>query len=155
MSLRSFSRHVALAVLLTTRILALNGYTQAPQEFFSGVQNFFWKDSRAFVRTDLFFGSAKPGGRMVTDSEWAAFLDNVITPRFPDGLTVVQAAGRFRDLSGRIVEENTRVLILLYPSGRSKHCTERIEEIRNAYKSAFNQQSVLRLDYPSPVWASF
>ena len=30
-----------------------------------------------------------PGGAPVTDAEWAAFLDEEVTPRFPDGLTVL------------------------------------------------------------------
>jgi len=43
----------------------------------------------AFARTELFFGSAKPDGSAVTEEEFSTFLDQVITPRFPDGLTLL------------------------------------------------------------------
>ncbi len=49
----------------------------------------------AFVRTELFFGTAKPGGAVTAD-EFEAFLDAIITPLFPDGLTVIKADGQFR-----------------------------------------------------------
>ena len=35
-----------------------------------------------FVRSELYFGTQKPDG-VVTDEEFFAFLDRVITPRFP------------------------------------------------------------------------
>ena len=51
--------------------------------------------SSAFVRTELFFGTAKPEGA-VTEEEFLAFLDAQITPRFPDGLTLIKGKGQFR-----------------------------------------------------------
>jgi hypothetical protein len=53
----------------------------------------------AFARTELFFGTAKPGGA-VTEEEFRTFLDEVVTPLFPDGLTVVKADGQFRGADG-------------------------------------------------------
>ena len=40
-------------------------------------------------RTELFFGTAIKGGGVVTDEQFRAFLDSEITPRFPEGLTVL------------------------------------------------------------------
>src|SRR5215207_3250304 len=40
-----------------------------------------------FLRTELFFGSSRPDGSMVTEAQFTQFLDQEITPRFPDGLT--------------------------------------------------------------------
>lgn len=34
---------------------------------------------------------------MVSDEDWRAFLAAEVTPRFPDGLTVIDAAGQWRD----------------------------------------------------------
>ena len=46
---------------------------------------------------DLLFGR-KIGGRIgVTEAQWAKFVDREITPRFPDGLTVFNAYGQWRD----------------------------------------------------------
>jgi hypothetical protein len=100
-------------------------------------------DSRLFARTELFFGLSKPGGQ-VTDEEFQRFVDEQVTPRFPDGLTVLAGEGRFKGDDGAIVEEGSRLLILLYPFSRASH--EAIERIRAAYLQAFGQQSVLRVD---------
>lgn len=109
----------------------------------------------AFARTELFFGAARPDGSMVTDEEWRRFLDQEVTPRFPDGLTVFSGVGQFRDSSGAIIQEKSRVLILLYPIQTRDRSSEKIEQIRNAYKSAFQQQSVLRVDDRRPVLVSY
>jgi hypothetical protein len=99
----------------------------------------------AFVRTELFFGSAKPDGGAVTEEEFSAFLDQVITPRFPDGLTLLTGLGQFRNSAGIIVKEQSFLLILLYPRP-IRDSSARIEEIRDLYKAQFQQESVLRVD---------
>src|SRR5262245_54518677 len=38
-----------------------------------------------FARTELYFGTAKPEGA-VTEAEFREFVDQFVTPRFPDGL---------------------------------------------------------------------
>ncbi len=108
-----------------------------------------------FVRTELFFGARKPDGTEVSESEWDDFLDKVITPEFPDGLTVLTGMGQFRGSDGIAIEEKGTVLILLYPRRARKESSKRIEKIRTAYKRKFRQQSVLRVDYPTPVCVSF
>jgi hypothetical protein len=109
-----------------------------------------------FVRTELFFGTSRPDGLPpVTDEEFRSFLDQEITPRFPDGLTLVGALGQFRNSSGVIVQERSLLLILLYPAETQKASSRRIERIRTIYKRLFQQESVLRVDDPRPVLTSF
>jgi hypothetical protein len=96
-------------------------------------------------RTDLYFGSGKPDGGEVTEQEFKQFLDDVVTPRFPDGLTLLTGFGQYRNQAGTIVQERSMLLILLYPK-RNNATNAKIEEIREAYKSAFQQESVLRVD---------
>ncbi|MQA29289.1 MAG: DUF3574 domain-containing protein [Luteitalea sp.] len=109
-----------------------------------------------FARTELFFGTSRPDGQEpVSDEEFRWFLDNEITPRFPDGLTLVSALGQFRNASGVIIQEQSLVLILLYPAENQRVSSRRIERIRTAYKNYFQQESVLRVDDPSIVWVSF
>jgi hypothetical protein len=108
-----------------------------------------------FVRTELFFGARKPDGSEVSETEWDDFLDNVITPEFPDGLTVLTGKGQFRGSDGIAIEEKGTVLILLYPRRARKESSKKIEKIRTAYRREFRQQSVLRVDYPAPVCVSF
>ena len=107
-----------------------------------------------FLRTELYFGTAKPDG-VVTDQEFFAFVDAVITPRFPDGLTLLKGDGQFRGDDGVIIKEDSFVLILLYPLEDFRDSTRKINVIRERYKDQFQQQSVLRVDDPFAVRVSF
>ncbi len=90
----------------------------------------------------MFFGRSKPGVGTVSDGEWRDFLAVEVTPRFPDGLTVVDAGGQWRDSKGAIGREGAKLLIVLAEPGPD--AVRRTEEIAEAYKRAFDQQSVLR-----------
>jgi Protein of unknown function (DUF3574) len=94
-------------------------------------------------RTELYFGSGKPDGSSVTEKEFRAFVDKEVTPRFPDGLTLLTGYGQYRGSSGRIIKEQSFVLVLLY---QGKDANAKLENIRAAYKKAFKQESVLRVD---------
>ena len=96
-----------------------------------------------FLRTELYFGSQKPKGQ-VTPGQFDWFVDKVVTPRFPDGLTQLTGKGQFLG-SGGPIEEKSFVLILLYPVN-DKQANQEIEEIRTSYKVLFQQESVLRAD---------
>ena len=94
-------------------------------------------------RTELFFGTERPGPD-VTDAQFRRFVKEV-TPRFPDGLTLLVGRGQFRDPTGTIVRERSHLLILLYPRADADADRE-IEEIRGSYEKAYEQESVLRVD---------
>jgi hypothetical protein len=111
--------------------------------------------TESFARSELFFGTNKPDGSTVAEGEWRRFLDTEVTPRFPDGLTVLTGFGQFRGAGGSIVQERSVVLILLYPAHAQDDSDRKIEEIRDAYKRAFLQESVLRVDDPTPARLSF
>jgi hypothetical protein len=97
------------------------------------------------VRTELFFGLARAGGE-VTESEFKQFLEQCVTAQFPDGFTVLPGFGRFRGPDGMTIEERPMLLILLYPDDVRRESSKKIEEIRDAYKEVFGQESVLRSD---------
>jgi hypothetical protein len=101
--------------------------------------------SEVWRRTELYFGTAKSDGTAVTEAQFLQFVDEVITPRFPDGLTVLTGYGQFRNSVGVIIRERSLALILLYPLSL-RDANRKIEEIRAAYKQAFQQESVLRVD---------
>jgi hypothetical protein len=98
-----------------------------------------------FVRTELYFGSLKPDNSHVTKEDFEIFVDGVITPRFPEGLTLLTALGQFRNASG-VIQERSRLLILLYPVEDRQDKSKKIETIRRLYKERFQQESVLRVD---------
>jgi hypothetical protein len=108
-----------------------------------------------WIRTELFFGMSRPDGGTISESDWERFLDAEVTPRFPDGLTVLSAAGQWQGEDNQIVEEPSKLLILLYPREAIPESHKEIEEIRAAYEKAFQQESVLRADDDRPVCTSF
>jgi hypothetical protein len=112
------------------------------------------RDSSAFARTELYFGTAKPGG-VVTEEEFRDFVDAYVTPLFPDGLTLLKGEGQFRGEDGVIVKEQSFILILLYPFESFEASSQRIQSLRGLYKSLHEQESVLRVDDPFVVWVSF
>ena len=91
----------------------------------------------------LFFGRNRDGVEVVSDSEWGSFLAEEITPRFPDGLTVVDAAGQWRGPSGTMERERAKMLLVLAAPGADG--MRRTEEIAEAYKRTFGQSAVLRV----------
>jgi hypothetical protein len=100
-----------------------------------------------YVETQLFFGTERPdGGPAVTDRQFTAFVDKEVTPDFPDGLTVQNGRGQWRDANGKIEKERSYELILLYPVTAAGAGDRKIEEIRRAYEKAFAQEAVGRVD---------
>ena len=101
------------------------------------------------VRDVIYFGRHRPDGGTVSDAEWQEFLDQVITPRFPMGLTVVEAKGQWRDLSGAVERERAEVLTVL---NRGDSTARRaVEDITTEYKRRFHQEAVLRERTPACV----
>ena len=72
-----------------------------------------------------------------------------LTPRFPDGLTVLDAAGQWRDGSGAIMRERTKLVIVLAKPGAAE--VRHTVEIAEAYKRSFGQKAVLRTMTPACV----
>jgi hypothetical protein len=100
------------------------------------------------VSDTLYFGADSPKGP-VTAQEWDSFLSSVVTPRFPDGLTVWDARGQWRGKSGKIGKEKTKVLLLIHPD--SPQADQAIQEIIDAYKKTFEQESVMKVRTPADV----
>lgn len=101
------------------------------------------------ARLELLLGLARKGGGQVSEAEWQAFLDTEVTPRFPDGLTVLAGQGQWRGSAGTITKEPSKVLLIWYRRGAD--IEGRIEAVRDAYKARFGQDSVMRVDGVSCV----
>jgi Protein of unknown function (DUF3574) len=135
---------------INRRISALANQQNQPQQ--SCINS---PSSRLFVRTELFFGLSKPDRVQVTELEFQQFINREVTPRFPDGLTLLSGRGQFKDSTNKIVKEPANLLILIYPQARLSpgkvEQNQKVEQIRKAYKLAFQQESVLRSDELSCV----
>jgi len=107
-----------------------------------------------YIETQLFFGTERPdGGPAVTDRQFMAFVDKEVTPDFPNGLTVQNGRGQWRDANGKIEKERSYELILLYPVAAAGASDRKIEEVRRAYEKAFGQEAVARVD--GRTWVDF
>ena len=102
-----------------------------------------------WVKYQFFMGRSNQTGEVVDDAAWAAFLGDTVTPRFPDGLTVFDARGQWRDSEGQIKKERTKVLVILAPPGEDG--LRLIGEISDEYKRRFSQESVLQVVYDTCV----
>ena len=90
---------------------------------------------------ELFFGRGTNGPGSPTDREWASFAVQIITPNFPDGFTVFDGEGQWRDpRSGRLARERTK--ILLVAARQTGDLTRRVTAVIDAYKTEFRQQTV-------------
>src|SRR3546814_14183905 len=94
-------------------------------------------------------GLSRPDGSTIGDADFQDFVDSEVTPRFPDGLTLLTGAGQWRGDDGAIVKEDSRVLVLLHPG--TPGVDRELDEIRGAYIERFAQESVLRGDGASSV----
>lgn len=100
------------------------------------------ESTHPFTRWTLYFGMSRTDGAVVSDSEWEAFLRDEVTPRFPNGFTVMDGAGRWRGSDGKPVTERTKVLVLIQSDTRGIRFA--VGEMVNRYKALFHQESVLQ-----------
>jgi hypothetical protein len=142
--------------LLTRRVLALAfawmtiGSVSLPASDYQFHKRHRPGSQELWARTELYFGSNKPDGTAVTEPDFMHFVDEQITPRFPDGMTLLTGYGQFLDSQGVIEKERSMVLILFYPL-TTFDANKKIQEIRDAYKTQFQQESVLRVDSLSNI----
>jgi hypothetical protein len=103
------------------------------------------------TKFELFLGQNIGATNRVSDEEWRRFLTDEVTPRFPDGFSVLDAAGQWRNPTGMIIAEDSRNLVVIVRDPSSE--LPKITMIRDIYKMRFNQDSVLFVQ--SQICASF
>jgi uncharacterized protein DUF3574 len=100
---------------------------------------------KPWMVAELLFGRSN-----VTDGAWDRFLAAEVTPRFPDGLTVYDARGQWRNPNTRrISRERSKVVMIAMPPADDNQT--RLDAIIEAYKRRFRQQSVGLILRPSCV----
>jgi hypothetical protein len=93
------------------------------------------------VVAQMYFGRNIGGELGVSEEAWDAFVDAEVTPRFPDGLTVTNADGQWRDSeTGAIVREPSKLVTLFLADAAADRA--KLEAIAEAYKAQFRQQAV-------------
>jgi Protein of unknown function (DUF3574) len=100
---------------------------------------------KPWILADLLFGRTH-----VSETSWARFLATEVTPRFPDGFTVIDARGQWREPGGqKISRERSKVLTIAMPPAADND--DRLQKIIGAYKARFKQQSVGLIIRPACV----
>jgi Protein of unknown function (DUF3574) len=93
-------------------------------------------------QVELYFGRNIGEVLGVSEEAWAKFLDEEITPRFTEGLSVIDIKGQWKDpASGRIVREPGKMLVLIVAADDGIRA--RIAEIIALYKARHSQKSIL------------
>lgn len=105
---------------------------------------------KPMMEVEMMFGR-NIGGRLgVTEARWRKFLTHEVTPRFPDGLTVFDTAGQWRDARTQaLVREASKIVRLIVPADAPT--SDKIAAITSAYKAQFRQDSVGVLTRPACV----
>lgn len=89
----------------------------------------------AMLDVELLLGRGK-----ASDARWRQFLAREVTPRFPDGLTVYETIGQWRDpATKKISREKSRVLRIIVPTDIAR---DKIDAVAEAYRKQFAQKSV-------------
>jgi len=99
--------------------------------------------TESYTEYRLFFGRGNADNRqVVSDQQWDEFVEDTITVEFPEGLTILDAYGQYTNSDGILIEEDTKILIILVPPNANS--APGINRIIEGYKSRFAQQGVLR-----------
>jgi Protein of unknown function (DUF3574) len=108
--------------------------------------------AQGWVDTKLYFGlgPADSPDKGVREAAWRDFLDREVTPRFPDGLSVLDVYGQWQGKTETAPERiRTKLLVIDYedtPENRAK-----IDAIRSAWKQKTGDDSVMKVTEPADV----
>jgi len=97
------------------------------------------------VEVALYFGGDAGNGRAVSEADWAAFMAEEVTPRFPNGLSVIDVAGQYREPSGRMVREKTKLIVVVVFDAPAH--LGRVQAVTDAYTRRHDQNSVFRTEH--------
>jgi uncharacterized protein DUF3574 len=99
---------------------------------------------------ELLFGR-NIGNRVgVSEAAWLRFVAREMTPRFPSGLTIIDATGHWRNaVTGKVVLEPSKRVEIVLPGGGDDE--DKLDAIVAAYKKQFRQQAVAVVVRPACV----
>ena len=76
----------------------------------------------------------------VTQAAWSGFVAQELTPRFPDGFTVIDSTGQWLSPQQGIIKQDSKVVEIVLPS--DTYDASKIDAVIDAYKSQFRMLSV-------------
>jgi hypothetical protein len=97
--------------------------------------------AQPMVQVEMMFGRDIGGRLGVSETTWSRFLAQEVTTRFPDGLSVIDAAGQWQDKTrSRVIREPSKLVTIVTADDAAAR--DKIDAIAQAYKKKFRQQSV-------------
>jgi len=97
----------------------------------------------------LFFGSHDPAQPRLNDRDFRRFVNEELTTRFPDGLTVLEGGDQWKGAENRRIREAAKVVLIVLP--KAPDAQARLEAVKAAYKTRFNQDTELLVTPPACV----
>ena len=132
-------------IVLSTSILLLTSvwvYHVTAQDQASATQS--------WTRTELYYGAGPLPADPEREARWKSYINEIVTPRFPEGLTLLEGTGQWRVKEGQTPRRNrTRILILIHEATQEK--SRQVDEIRTLWKDISGHQSVLRVSQAAEV----
>ncbi|BAF89685.1 hypothetical protein AZC_3687 [Azorhizobium caulinodans ORS 571] len=107
-----------------------------------------WADS-VMLETQLFFSLSTADGAGVSEQQFAQFMEDVVRPRFPDGMTVLDAYGQGAGAAGGIaamLHAGTKMVLLVHPN--TPDAQSKVGEVKAQYKARFPGAGIRHLDFP-------
>ncbi|MBN2168424.1 MAG: DUF3574 domain-containing protein [Actinobacteria bacterium] len=94
-----------------------------------------------YLQTEIFCGRNIPGGGEVSEEQFAAFLNDVVTREFPMGMTVYDAYGQMENPDGEIVEQKTKVILLVFE--KTSDGGKSVQKVVDAYRKLSNNAQMM------------
>ncbi len=107
--------------------------------------------NESWVRTEIHCALAPLDseglGLAAAEGTWRTFLDEEVSPRFPEGFSVLDAYGQWREETGStILRERSKVLVIVYADTAARRAG--IEALCAAFKKRTGEKGVLVVTTP-------
>ena len=100
-----------------------------------------------WVKSEIYLGLDRLAGGVVTQAEFADFLNKVVTPAFPAGLTVFDAYGQMQKADKALVKQTTKVLLLVHQ--KTKANGDAVQKVISSYRSGYGNPQVMYFQSPA------
>lgn len=96
---------------------------------------------KPMVEARLFFGRDIASAGQVSERQWSEFAASVIAKDFPDGFTVSDGDGQWRNpRDGAVVHEPSKIVLVV--AKRSPALANKLKHVSEAYRAQFHQEAV-------------
>ena len=97
-----------------------------------------------YVKTEMYFGRNMTDGTSVSHEEFNKFLNEIITPLFPMGLTVHDVNGQMFD--GKQIEKELSFVVVIVHEPTVDY-NKKVDKAIDSYKTHFKTTQVMQTRY--------